>query len=199
MRLTAVLFSLIFQSAILLSLLSSRYACAAEAATEECSRKLEAIKDFAQQSDPSKEKTTRFTEEEINACLAPDTESKYRSCLKNFRVSLREDVVEGVASVDFSCLKQASAEFLPEPIWGLFSGTHVLTARGTITSADGEASLRLEAARFDGVALPGFLVEKAITAMCMRRDPPFDPLKSSALPYSIRKVKIHPGYLLVFQ
>lgn len=195
----AVFFFLIFQSASLLSLFNSRYACGAEAATEECSRKLEAIEDFALESGPSIEKTTRFTEEEINACLAPDAESKYRSCIKNFRVSLREDLVEGVASVDFNCLKQASAEFLPGLIAGLFSGTHILTARGTITSADGEASLKLEEARFDGVALPGFLVEQAITAVCMRQDPPFDPLKSSALPYSIRKVKIHPGYLLVFQ
>jgi hypothetical protein len=187
------------QSASPLSPLNTRYACATETASGECSRKLAAIEDFAQEHEPSKEKTTRFTEEEINACLSPDAESQYKSCIKNFRVSLQENSVEGVASVDFNCLKQTSVEFLHEPISGLFSGTHVLTARGTIISADGEGSFELEEIRFDGVPLPGFLVEQAITAVCMRQDPPFDPLKSSALPYGIRKVIIHRGYLLVFQ
>lgn len=170
-----------------------------ETAAMRCNQKLKIIEDFAALEKTDKELTTRFTEEEINSYLILDMASKYKSCLKNLKMAFKQNLLEGFASVDFDCLKETSSKSLPRLIERLFSGTHAITARGTVVSGDGEGSFQLEQVRFDESTLPKFLVEEAITAVCKSQKPPFDPIQPSPLPYNIKKITIHPGYIMVYQ
>jgi hypothetical protein len=145
------------------------------------------------------EKTTRFTEQEINSYLSLHGDSKYRSCVQYFKISLAEESLEGTASVNFDCLRETSPGPVSGLITGLFSGIHTLTARGNIQNDNGTGNFRLEEARFDSVPLPGFLVEQMITGICMRLDPPFDPMEPSPFPHKIRSIHIEPGQIMVLQ
>ncbi|MEJ2247259.1 MAG: hypothetical protein P8Y80_14460 [Acidobacteriota bacterium] len=157
------------------------------------------IEDFAAQEEADKEMATRLTEEEVNAYLSLDINSDNQSCLKNMRMAFKQDLMEGISSVDFDCLRDTSSKTFSAIILRLFSGTHVITARGTIVSGDGKGHIQLEQVRFDDSVLPNFLVEQAVAAVCGKQDPPFNPMQPSALPYNIKKITIHPGYIMVYQ
>jgi len=170
-----------------------------EAAAKECLRKLNEMVTYAAGPETENGKITRFTEEEINSYLALYEESEYRSCLQYFNMSFRQGFMEGIVSVDFDCLKKASSKSLPKLLTTFFSGTHIITARGTILSDNGKGRFQLEEARFDALVLPGLIVEQLITTLCMQLDPPFDPMEPSPFPYKIKRVRIQPGYIMVFQ
>ena len=162
-------------------------------------QKLKEIEEFAAQEETDKEMVTRLTEEEINSYLSLDVNSDNQSCLKNMRMAFKQDVMEGISSVDFDCLRDTSSKTLSAIILRLFSGTHVITARGTIVSGNGKGHIQLEQVRFDDSVLPNFLIEEAIAAVCGKQEPPFNPMRSSPLPYNIIKITIHPGYIMVYQ
>ena len=170
-----------------------------ERAAERCAQKLKKIEDFPEQVESDGELTTLITEEEINAYLDLNLHSKYQPCLKNMRLTLKEDILEGLASVDFDCLEEKSSGAYPGYIALLFSGTHVITSRGRVISDGGEGRLELEQAMFDGNRLPNFLVEEVVEAVCEARELPFNPLQPSRLPHAIKRITVHPGYLKVFQ
>jgi hypothetical protein len=161
--------------------------------------KVKEIETFASEPQQEEEKTTRFTEEEINSYLNLYGDTKYRSCLQYFRISFRQEFLVGTASVDFDCLQESSPGSGSRLLTGIFSGIHTLTARGTIENDKGKGNFLLQEARFDSVPLPGFLVEQLISGICMRLEPPFDPLEPSPFPLKIRSIHIEPGQLMVVQ
>ena len=161
--------------------------------------KIQEIETFSSEQKQEEEKTTRLTEEEVNSYLSLYGDSKYRSCIQDFRISFRRESLVGTASVNFDCLQATSPGSVSSLITGLFSGTHTLTASGTIENDNGKGSFLLEEARFDSVPLPGFLVKQLITAICMRLEPPFDPLEPSPFPLEIRSIHIEPGQIMVVQ
>ena len=170
-----------------------------KAAAERCRLKLREIEDFAAREGSGGEQTTRFTEEEVNSYIMLDATLKYKSCVKDLKLEFLSDFLEGAASVDFDCLKESPSKSLPKLITSLFSGTHIITARGTLASKDGKGIFQLQDARFDNDTLPRFLVEEAITLVCKNQKPPFDPMQTSTLPFNIQRVTVHPGYIMVYQ
>jgi len=115
------------------------------------------------------------------------------------RMAFKQDLIEGIASIDFDCLKENASTAFSSSLLRLFSGTHVITARATIASGNGKGQIQLEQARFDDNTLPGFLVEEAIAIVFRKQEPPFNPTQPSPLPYNIKKIMIHPGYIMVYQ
>jgi hypothetical protein len=170
-----------------------------ERAAEQYGLKLKKIKDFARQEESGGNLATLITEEEINAYLDLNLDPKYQPCLKTMRLTLKQDTLEGLASVDFDCLRAKSSESYPGYIAILFTGTHVITSRGKVISDSGEGRIELEHAMFDGNRVPNFLVEEAVEAVCESRNLSFNPLQPSRLPYAIKRITVHPGYLMVFQ
>ncbi len=81
----------------------------------------------------------------------------------------------------------------------LFSGVHELSTRGKLVAQDGKGYYQLEEAKFDTTALPNFLVSEIITAVGKKQKPPFDPIQPTDLPFAIRKVDVHKGYIVVYQ
>lgn len=169
-----------------------------EAAAQTFNDKVNDIETYAA-GEGGEGKTTRLTEQEINSYLNLHGNSKYRSCIQYFKISLAEESLVGTASVNFDCLRQTAPGSVSGLITGLFSGIHTLTARGNIQSDNGKGNFRLEEARFDSLPLPGFLVEQLITSICMRLDPPFDPMEPSPFPLKIRNIRIEPGQIMVLQ
>ncbi|MBN2243533.1 MAG: hypothetical protein JW793_12675 [Acidobacteria bacterium] len=114
-------------------------------------------------------------------------------------MTLKQDTLEGLASVDFDCLKKISLKSIPRYILLLLDGTHVISGSGKIISNNGEGTLYLEKALLDGSRLPNFLIEEAVEAVCKSQKLSFNPLQPTLLPYSIKKVTVHPGYIMVYQ
>lgn len=168
-------------------------------AAMQCIQKMKEIEFFATQEKIDRVMSTRFTEEEINAYLSLDSNSGYQSCWKNMRMSFKDDLMEGIASVDFDCLKETSSAAFSAIILQLFSGIHVITARGTIVGGNGKGHIQLDQVRFDDSVLPKFLIQEVIASVCRKQDPPFNPMEPSQLPYNIKKITIHPGYIIVYQ
>jgi hypothetical protein len=170
-----------------------------KAAAERCDTKLKALEKFAGLPNSSRRQTTRFTEDEVNSYLALELGSEFHPCLKTLQMTFEEGNLTGAASIDFDKLGTVSTKFMPKLLSVLFSGTHRLDARGQLLSRNGEASFRLEQARFDNSNLPKSLVEEIITAVGKKQNPPFDPLQPSKLPYRIEEVDVHQGYITVHQ
>jgi hypothetical protein len=170
-----------------------------EKAAERCGQKFKSIREFAGQEESGEERATRITEEEINSYLTLGTDSEYQTCLRTLKMTFKQDVLEGLASVDFDCLKEISSKSIPKYISLFFTGIHVITGRGKILSDDGEGLVQLEQTRFDGRMLPNILVKEAVEAVCESQDSSFNPLQPSRLPYSIKRITVHPGYIVVYQ
>ncbi len=170
-----------------------------EESAERCGQKFKSIREFDGQEESGKERTTRITEEEINSYLTLSPDSEYQTCLRALKMTFKQDVLEGLASVDFDCLKEIPSKSVPKYISLLFTGTHVITGRGKILSDDGEGQVQLEQARFDGRMLPNLLIEEVVEAVCESQDSSFNPLQPSRLPYSIKRITVHPGYIIVYQ
>jgi hypothetical protein len=165
----------------------------------QCSSKLRSLEYFAAHRKAGQKQTTRFSQDEINSYLTLDLSSKYHPSLKRLTVKFEEDKLQGVASIDFDRLGATSTRLLPKLLSFMLSGVHTLTVYGQLVSGNGKAYFRLEQARFDNTTLPKALVEEIITAVGRKQNPPFDPMKPSQIFYSIDKVDVHSGYILVYQ
>jgi hypothetical protein len=168
-------------------------------ASDSCAKKLKALEKEAARTNRHSRPATRFSEDEINSYLALELKAKFHPSLKSLQIALQENSLSGTAEIDFNNLSMNSTKALTKLIASLFSGVHKLTVRGKLITGDGKGSLELAEARFDGNALPNFLVSEVITAVGKKQRPPFDPLQPSQMPYSIQKVDLHPGYLIVTQ
>jgi hypothetical protein len=169
------------------------------AAADRCNSKLKSLEDFAAHRKAGQKQTTRFSEDEVNSYLALDLRSNYHPCLKSLSLTFEENMLQGVAAIDFDRLGSTSSRLLPKLLGLMLSGVHTMTVRGRLISGNGKASLRLEQARFDSSTLPKALVEEIISAVGRKQNPPFDPLQPSALFDGIEKVEVHPGYILTYQ
>ncbi len=170
-----------------------------EKAAEQCRQKMEKIKDFAEREESDAELSTRITEEEINAYLSRNLNTKYQACLKSLRLTFKKDFLEGLASVDFDCIQETSQETSPTFVWRLFSGTHVINGRGKVVSGESRGMVQIEQIWFDDSRLPNFLVEEAVELLCKAQNSSFNPMQSSPLPYAIKRIAVHPGYVMIYQ
>jgi len=171
-----------------------------QAAADSCNLKVKSLEDFAANSSATQSQTTRLSQNEINSYLALDLSSKFSPGLKSLQLTFEEgNLLQALALIDFDKLEMAPTKPFAHLIANMFSGIHQLTLRGGIVAQAGKASFRLGDARFDGNALPGFLVEEILTAVGRRQNPPFDPLHPTQMPYHIEQVDVHSGYIIVRQ
>lgn len=193
------IFFLLFLTVTLPAAPADSPALVSETAAQSFLDKMTGMETFAAGQEKEEQKTTKLTEEEINSYLSLYGDAKYRSCIRYFRITLEKESLVGTASVNFDCLQEKSPGSISSLITGLFSGIHTLTARGNIHNDNGKGNFQLEEARFDTVLLPGFLVEQMITSICMRLDPPFDPMEPSPFPLKIRSIHIADGQIMILQ
>jgi len=191
--------SALFLTALSLCLGFANPSAITRAAADRCASKLKSLEDFEAHRKTGQKQTTRFSEDEVNSYLALDLKAKYHPSLKSLTFTFEEDRLQCVAAIDFDRLGATSTRLLPKLVGFMFSGVHMLTARGQLVSGDGKAHFRLEQARFDNSTLPRALVEEIITAVGRKQNPPFDPLQPSELFYAIEKADVHAGYILVYQ
>ncbi len=170
-----------------------------KADADKCDAKLKAMEDFVAKRKAGQKNSTRFQENEVNAYLAHYLSKRYHPSLKSLQIKFNENKLEAIASIDFDLLGTASSKILPKIMSFLFSGIHTLDARGQLKSSKGDGSFLLEQARFDDTVLPKTIVEGIITAVGKKQNPPFDPLQPSKMPYEIKEVAVHQGYIIVNQ
>jgi hypothetical protein len=160
--------------------------------------KLNILEEHEAGQKPPKSPLIQFSQNEVNSYLALDLKPQYHPCLKSLIMTFEEDNLQGVADIDFDLLGESSSKLGPKLLGLMFSGTHTLSAQGKLVSKNGKAFFQLEKASFDGGTLPKSLIEKIISLVGRKQDPPFDPLTPSELPYRIDHVVVHSGYALVF-
>jgi hypothetical protein len=171
-------------------------------AAESCAAKVQRLENYAATTIPAAsvgKRATRLTEDELNSYLELDLRPGYHPSLKSIRVKFTEGRLQGAASIDFDLVELKNTSLLTGLLRKMLTGVHSLVVLGGLNSGEGKAQFRLDEARFDGISLPNLLVAEIITVVCHKQNPPFDPMKPSALPYRIQKVDLHAGYLVVYQ
>lgn len=168
-------------------------------AAARCDQKLNELEEFAANHRVETNKTTRFSEEEVNSYISLDLSSQFHPSLKSLVLKFDEDMLQGIAAVDFDQLRSSSAQLLTKLVSTMFSGTHTITVRGQLLSKNGKAHYQVEKAYFDDKEVPKALVEQIIATVGKRQNPPFNPLQPSELPYEIRRAVVHPGQIVVYQ
>ncbi len=169
------------------------------AAAQSCDAKIRRMEAFDAAADKGKSLNTRLTEEELNSYLAIVLSPNYHPSLKSIQLKFDEGRLQGMARVDFDRLELGSNPLLSGLTRRMLSGIHELKVIGSLVSGSGKANFKLDEATFDGVALPNVLVTEIISAVGRKQNPPFDPMTPSPLPYSIQKVDVHSGFILVYQ
>ncbi len=169
------------------------------AAAKRCADKLERLQRFAVEGEEGKRQVTRFTQEEVNSYLALEVSPKYHASLKRVTFAFEESRLRCTADIDFDRLRLESTQSASQLLAWMFSGIHRLALYGILRSEGGRARFQLLEARFDGTSLPNLLVEEILSAVGRKQEPPFDPMQSSQMPYGIRKVELHAGWILVYQ
>jgi hypothetical protein len=168
-------------------------------AAARCRSKLGELMTFSENRKPGQTRTTKFSQNEINSHLALDLSSQYHPCLKSLVVVFEENRLKATATIDIDRLGTASQKLFPKLLSLVLSGVHTLAADGQLVAKDGKAHFELAQALFDGSALPKPLVERIISSVGRKQNPPFDPLQPSEMPYEINKVDVKSGYIIVVQ
>jgi hypothetical protein len=173
-----------------------------QAAADRCAVKITRLEEYAGAKIPAGQigkKSTQLTEDELNSYLELVLRPQYHPSLKSLQVRFVEARLQGSASIDFDRVELKDTSLLSGLLRKMLTGVHSLEMLSGFASGGGKGNLQLEEARFDGLMLPNLLVAEIITAVCRKQDPPFDPMKPSVLPYSIQKVDLHAGYIVVYQ
>lgn len=170
-----------------------------QSSADSCKTKLDRLIAFAGEAGSAKRQQTRFTAEEVNSYLAQEISPQYHPSLKSVTFEFDDAKLRAVAMVDFDQLKLNSTQFVTQLLAAMFTGSHQLSVSGTLIAEKGMAWFKLEEARFDDTSLPKVLVEEIISAVGRRQNPPFDPIEPSTLPYSVQRVEVRPGYIVVYQ
>jgi len=167
-----------------------------KAAADSCNAKIKALEAHAA-GPQAKRQQIRITELEMNSYLALVLSASYHPSLKSIRLKFEEGRLQAVAKIAFDRLQFSSTQFINSLFRKMLSGVHTLTVRGILIADNGKGNFQLEEARFDSMTIPNPLVSEIITTVGKRQNPPFDPMQPSTLPYSIRKVETHQGYILI--
>ncbi len=170
-----------------------------QAAADSCEAKVRDLEANASHTPHPLKRATRISEEEINSLFALKLKPKYHPSLKSIRFGFESSAIRSTAIIDFDALSVNSTKTFTKLIAKMFSGVHQLDVHGRLIADARYAHFELIEARFDNSGLPNFLVEQVITAVGRKQKPPFDPLQPTQMPYSIQKVEVRAGYILIYQ
>lgn len=168
-------------------------------AAESCQKKVKALVDFGTHYNPKQEKTTPFTENEVNSYLALQLSPKFSPGLNSLALAFEEDRLHIEAVIDSEKLGTQSTSAAAKFLAVMLPGIHKLTATGKLIAAEGKAHIEIEDARFDGGPLPALLIHQIITFVGKMQNPPFDPLQPTEMPYRIKKVDIRNNLVMIYQ
>ena len=170
-----------------------------KAASAQCATKFREIEEFDRKPNSQKEKTTQFSQDEINSFIALELQSNFSRSLKRLQIRFNEDSLQIDAVVDLDSFGAASARLSEKLLAAVIRGIHSLSATGFLHAKDGKAYFELTEAYVDDHILPKFLVEEIISGVARRQKPPFDPLQPSQMPYHIKSVDLKAGMVIIYQ
>lgn len=168
-------------------------------ASAQCARKFREIEEFDSKPNSQNEKTTQFSQDEINSFIALELQSNFSGSLKKLQIRFKENNLQIDAVVDLDSFGAASARLSEKLLAAVMSGIHSLSATGRLHAKGGKAYFEFTEAYLDGHILPKFLVEEIISGVGRRQEPPFDPLQPFQIPYHIKSVDVKPGMIIIYQ
>ena len=165
----------------------------------QCTAKVKRMMVNADLAELAKPTVYRFSEAEVNSYLEFELRQYFHASLKSLSFDFEKQRLISTASLDFDALALHSDSVLAALLGKIWSGVHILLIEGNLIADTGEVRLEILEAKFDDADLPRTLVKQIISAVGKNQNPPFDPMEFSALPYRIRQVDVHEGYILIHQ
>ena len=101
-------------------------------------------------------KPTEITETEANAYFNQGG-VKLPKGVSNVHLTAKPGEIDGAAQVDFEPIMQGKGS--SNPLYGLFSGNHVVHAVSQAGGANGVGTIRIQSVDLDGIQIPQFALE----------------------------------------
>ena len=140
------------------------------------------------------EKTVRLSEGDLNAYLQQAVQRKPRFGLTSVYIKLISPGYVGTtATIDFDQVQVDDSSLAVRMVRSVLSGRQQIYLEGSVSGKDGLGQFKLEKAYFGSIRLPVYFIEKVISFLGQRQNPPVDPEKPIPLPFGIRKVDVAAG------
>jgi hypothetical protein len=138
------------------------------------------------------------TERELNSYLNLATPPKLPPGLSDVEFRLERDRVEARGLVDLDRLKDKSASGSWNPL-ALFGGWVEVQVKGRIPNDNGLGTVEVEEVRLGSLSLPVSVLEQLLAAATRTAENPagFDLRAPFPLPYSVKRLRLQPGRLLL--
>jgi len=162
---------------------------------ESLARKLDAIERRAPDAKPPA--PVVVTERELNSYLNL-TPAALPPGLSNVEFRLERDGVEARGLVDLDRLKGKSASGGWNPL-ALLGGWVEVQLKGHIPNGNGFGTIEVEEVRLGSLSLPVSVLEQLVAAATKTNENPggFDVRAPFPLPYSVKRLRLQPGRLLL--
>jgi len=169
---------------------------ASAADAESLARKLEALERRAPNGNPAD--PVIVTERELNSYLNLATPPRLPPGLSDVEFRLEKDRVEARGLVDLDRVKGRSGSAGWNPL-ALLGGRVELQLKGRIPTADGRGTIEVEEVRLGSLSLPVSVLEQIVAAATKTDEEPggFDLRAPFPLPYSVKRLRLQPGRLLL--
>jgi hypothetical protein len=139
----------------------------------------------------------RIGEVEANSYLQYELSADFPPGLSKVRLQFQPGRPQGSAEVDFDKLKAASRN-PPNPLVDYFvQGVHTIGVEGSLAGSGGTGEFHLETVTLDGITMPRFVVDYLIEHYVKTHYPGVAIDRPFQMGFSIDKLKIEAGSILL--
>jgi len=139
----------------------------------------------------------RISETEANSYLRYEMASDLPPGVSKARVRFQPGRPQGFAEVNFDKIKEASKTPPNYLVDYILRGVHTVGVDGTLYGSGGSGQFHLESVTLDGMAMPRVVVDYLIDHYLKAHYPDISVDRPFPLPYSIDKVSVEAGALIV--
>lgn len=137
-------------------------------------------------------------EGDLNAFLKSQLEERQRNGIRDLSIRLSEGTITTYLKVNMDELELNGESVSLGFFKALLEGTQRLEVEGKLVAEDGIGTFTAERARLNDIPIPGSLVNRILSAVGRRQEPPFDPTQPFQMPYGIQRVTVEPGKVTIF-
>ena len=140
---------------LLLCLAFASMASASSRDADSMQRKLKSIEANGRSAHPN-QKTTVFSEQEVNAYLASEY-VKLPNGVQSVKLAGEAGIITGTAKVDFDRIREGSHS--SNPLLSIFSGVHEVVVVAQARGETGRGYVHVDTVSLDGIAVPRFVLQ----------------------------------------
>ena len=143
------------------------------------------------------DRTYEVTEEELNAYLSAQLYQRRQKAVESIALFLKEGTFLTRVEVNVDELHLQGDDVTIGYLMLLLKGIQTLEIEGKLEAENGLATYRVQEARLSGIPIPARLVNKLLSSLGKKNDPPFDPTQPFEMPYGIQSFTFHAGNVMM--